>query len=227
MLRRTHRRRPPVPAGVMVALLVAAVVAAAVAAVARDPTVARGGIVAVVAVVGVEAALVFWLRRRLRRGDLRFAQVSSAVARAERLGVREVLRRERRIAQLCLRVDTLQTRLDEATSASLYVATVLATLDRANRAAIEAEPDGEAEAVADAGGNAAERASADEVAEPDAGEQLDTKNVAAIAIAPASGPMVQIWPSLDDAPTVVDLLRYEDVRRAVDEGDAAASGRSA
>lgn len=208
----------------MVALLVVAVAAAALAAIARDQWVARAGIAAVTAVVGVEAVLVFWLRRRLRRTDLRFAQVTSAVARAERLGVREVLRRERRIAELCLRVDTLQARLDEATSASLYVATVLASLDRANRAATKPEPDAEPEAEPAA--EAAEQA-AEQAPEADAGEELDTKNVAAIAIAPASGPMVQIWPSLDDAPTVVDLLRYEDVRRAVDEEDAAASGRSA
>lgn len=213
----------------MVALLLVAVAAAIVAAVARDAWVAGAGIAAVTAVVGVEAVLVFWLRRRLRRTDLRFAQATSAVARAERVGVREVLRRERRIAQLCLRVDTLQARLDEATSASLYVATVLATLDRASRAAAEQEPEGEA--VPDAGDDATEQTVEPPVAEPQAAEpeveELDTKNVAAIAIAPASGPMVQIWPNLDDAPTVVDLLRYEDVRRAVDEGDAAASGRSA
>ncbi|MGH3094967.1 MAG: hypothetical protein ACRDMV_03075 [Streptosporangiales bacterium] len=211
-------------AGVMVALLVVALAAAALAAVARDPWVARAGVAVVTAVIGVEAALVFWLRHRLRRTDLRVAQVTSAVARAERFGAREVLRRERRIAQLCLRVDTLQERLDEATSASLYVATVLATLDRANRT-VEQEADPEA----DAGADETEQAT-DEISEAgpgDAGEELDTKNVAAIAIAPASGPMVQIWPSLDDAPTVVDLLRYEDVRRAVDEEDAAASGRSA
>lgn len=215
MLRRTHRRRSPVPLWAVIALVLVALAAALIATLGDDPWLVRAAIAVLTAVVVVYARLLCWLRKRLRAADLRLSHTTSALARAERHGVREVFRRERRIAELCLRIDTLQQRLDAATTAGMYVATVLASIDRGGRVTLGYAVTDPADTPAEQPAVAEEQT--DEPVVEHVAEEADARSVAALAIRPTEGPHVQIWPNVDDAPTVVDLFRPEDVRRAAGE----------
>lgn len=207
MLRRSHRRRPPVPVWVAVALLVVAAGAVGTAAVVRDPWLLRATVAALALVVVGDAILMYRVRRTLRRTHVRLAGVNSALAQVESRAARQQIVHREEVATLNRRLEFVQTQLREVTGASLHAAAVLAELLRNNVYLADA---------ADAAAATAEDATpsddvADDAESPDSPEEHGGSTV------------VQVWPSVDDAPTVVDLVRWDQLRRVADE--PAAKGR--
>lgn len=199
MLRRSHRRRPPVPVWVGAALFVVSAAAVVTALVVRDPWLLRGTVAVLTAVLLVNVWLLRRMRRMLRRAQVEAAGTSSALARAETRASQELLRRDHEIARLDGELETASAQLAVVTGASLYAATVLAELLRNNPLLNVTESgDGASEPAAD-------------VADGDLDVDADSADAA------ASSTVVQVWPSIDDAPTVVDLLRWDQVRRMTDE----------
>lgn len=204
MLRRSHRRRPPVPVWVAVALLLVAAGAVGTAAVVHDPWLLRATVAALAVVVAVDAYLMYRLRRTLRRTQVRLAGVNSALARVESRAAREQIRQGQELATLNRHLDLAQAQLRDVTGASLHAATVLAELLRNN--------------VYLAGGES--------VAEVDQTVTADEDGDAESQDSPeerVGSTVVQVWPSVDDAPTVVDLVRWDQLRRMTDE--SATKGR--
>jgi hypothetical protein len=206
MLRRSHRRRPPVPVWVAVALLLVAAGAVGTAAVVHDPWLLRATVAALAVVVVVDAILMYRVRGVLRRTQVRLAGVNSALARVESRAAREQIGRQRELATLERHLDLAQAQLREVTGASLHAATVLAELLRNNVYLAEGRPESVAEV--DRTLTAAEEGDAESQDSP--GERVGST-------------VVQVWPSVDDAPTVVDLVRWDQLRRMTDE--SATKGR--
>jgi hypothetical protein len=199
MLRRSHRRRPPVPVWVAVALLLVAAGAVGTAAVVHDPWLLRATVGALAGVVVVDAILMYRVRRMLRRTQVRLAGVNSALARVESRAAREQINQRQELATLNRHLDLAQAQLREVTGASLHAATVLAELLRNN---VYLADGASAPAIADEPVTAAEDGDAESQDSPD--ERVGST-------------VVQVWPSVDDAPTVVDLVRWDQLRRMTDE----------
>ncbi|HEX6444868.1 MAG TPA: hypothetical protein VF053_07275 [Streptosporangiales bacterium] len=199
MLRRSHRRRPPVPVWVAVALLLVAAGAVGTAAVVRDPWLLRATVAALAVVVVVDAILMYRVRRMLRRTQVRLAGVNSALARVESRAARERIGRQQELATLNRHLELAQAQLREVTGASLHAAAVLAELLRNNVYLADgaSAPAGADEPDPSAGDGDAE-------SQDSPGERVGST-------------VVQVWPSVDDAPTVVDLVRWDQLRRMTDE----------
>lgn len=177
-----------------VVLIVSAAAAVVGSAVVRDPWLLRGSVAALAVVAVVNALLLRRMRSILRRAQVQVAGSASALARSETRAGRELLARDHEIGRLSGELDVASARLVEVTGASLYAATVLAELLR-NNTLMTTDTD-----IVDATATAESDDDAEDVA-----------NKA------ASSTVVQVWPSIDDAPTVVDLLRWDQVRRLTDE----------
>lgn len=175
----------------------------------REPWFLRGAVVALAAVVLVNVLLLRRMRRMLRSAQVEAAGTNSALARAETRASRELLHRDHEIARLDGELNVASAQLVEVTGASLYAATVLAELFRnsplLNVAVSDIAPTEAANAVAD-------------------GEDTADEDSPAKA---ASSTVVQVWPSIDDAPTVVDLLRWDQVRRMTDDEPVVGNRRPA
>lgn len=204
MLRRAHRRRPPVPVWVAVALLVVAAGSVGTAVVVRDPWLLRATVAALALVVVVDAVLMYRVRRMLRCTQVRLAGVKSTLARVESRAACQQLARDREVAMLERHLDLAQAQLREVTGASLHAATVLAELLRNNVYLANTPP----------------------APEPAVRETVTAGDDAESRHSPEAGPgstVVQVWPSIDDVPTVVDLVRWDQLRRIAEE--PAAKGR--
>lgn len=179
-----------------VALLLVAAGAVGTAAVVRDPWLLRATVGALAFVVVVDAILMYRVRRMLRRTQVRLAGVNSALARVESRAARQQLSHHEEVATLNRHLDLAQTQLREVTGASLHAATVLAELLRNNVYLADAP--------------SAPAATADDARTDDAESQDSPAERGGSTV-------VQVWPSVDDAPTVVDLVRWDQLRRLTDE----------
>ncbi|MQA04578.1 MAG: hypothetical protein GEV07_18315 [Streptosporangiales bacterium] len=187
------------PTSAAAVLVVVAAAAVGTAAVFQDHWVLRGAVAALAGVVVLGGLLLRRVRRMLRAAQVEAAGGSVALARAESRAGQELLRRDLEIARLNGELGTSTARLREVTGASLYAAAVLAELFR-NNPLLSGTAD--EQSVADEGESPAEAAD-----EPTEDSVTDS----------ASSTVVQVWPSVDDAPTVVDLLRWDQVRRMTDK----------
>lgn len=197
MPRRNHRRNPPFP--LWLECILAVVGAGAVLAAVVAPTVwpARGavGVVALVAVA--EALLLRRFDRLLHDAYVQVARAGGALARAEAQGRAELRRRESEVTQLGAEVGLLRSRLARVTAANTYAAAVLAELNRRG-GRLAGEDDAQPAAIP--------------IADPQSGD-ADRDDRTEPAADAASSAVVQVWPSVDDTPTVVDLVRWDQVRR--------------
>lgn len=180
-----------------VALLLVAAGAVGTAVVVRDPWLLRATVAALALVVVVDAILMYRLRRALRRTQVRLSGANSALARVESRAVKQQLSHVAEVASLNRHLELAQAQLREVTGASLHAATVLAELLRNNVYLADTAP---APAAADDDTPPADNAESQDSPEEQAGSTV-----------------VQVWPSVDDAPTVVDLVRWDQLRRMTDE----------
>lgn len=188
-----------------VGLFLVAAGAVGTAAVVRDPWLLRATVAALALVVVADAILMYRVREMLRRTHVRLGRVNSALARVESRAAKQQLSHHEEVAALDRHLDLAQAQLREVTGASLHAAAVLAELLRNNVYLADATP--------------APDVTADGVAGTDS-DDADSRH----SPEPGTGStVVQVWPSVDDAPTVVDLVRWDQLRRIVDE--PAAKGR--
>lgn len=185
------------PVWVAAALFLVAAGAVGTAAAVRDPWLLRATVAALALVVVVDAILMYRVRETLRRTQVRLGRVNSALARVESRAAKQQLGHDQEVATLNRHLDLARTQLREVTGASLHAATVLAELLRNNVYMADAP-----------------RAAATTVDDAPPGDDAESQHSPR---GRGGSTVVQVWPSVDDAPTVVDLVRWDQLRRMTDE----------